>query len=257
MFDVEFGLRADDTDLGAFIASLLAPFRVAGDVGSWYELVSIEGGGAHEVWRDDIQVLKMADEHLVGLVTWHLNQRVMLETRSHLVVHAGAASLGDRAVVLPGDPDAGKSTLTVALVSAGFAYLSDEAAAVDLATGLVCPYPRAIALERGRGPCFRTGATNCRATPHRGSLVGFARSNPARLVGRPCPARAVVFPHLEPGTPAELTPISRAESVRRLADDQPTSLTSASRVSSLSWPWSRVRRAGICTSTGWIMRSSN
>lgn len=217
-FDLDFGLRTDDQDLGGFLASLLSPFLAAGEPTSWYEMVSTPSRDAHRVLLDGVQVLEMADHFLVGVFLWHLNQRVMLETRSHLLVHAGAASLDGRAVVLPGDPDAGKSTLVAALVSAGFSYLSDEAAAVDLGSGLVFPYPRAIALGRGSWsllPALAPPADRRRRTEDLWLVT--AEEIRSGATSAPCRSRVVVFPRLEPGTPAELHPISRAEAVRRMA----------------------------------------
>ena len=66
-----------------------------------------------------------------------------------LVLHAGAVSLGGFGLLLPGPSGAGKSTLTAALVSGGFAYLSDEAAAIDPASLEIEPYPKPLSLHGG------------------------------------------------------------------------------------------------------------
>ncbi|MFP5489063.1 MAG: hypothetical protein ACLGHQ_12245 [Acidimicrobiia bacterium] len=218
MFDLDFGLRCDDPELGGLLGSLLAPFLVDGDPRCWYDVESTAAGGAHRVLLDGVQVLEIADHFLVGVLLWHLNQRVMLETRSHLLVHAGAVSLGGQAVVFPGDADAGKSTLVAALVADGFSYLSDEAAAVDLETGMVCPYPRAIALERGSWPllpALEPPGDLRRRTEDLWLLTGEDVRPGSTSAAHPC--GAVVFPQLHAGTAARLTPLSRAESVRRLA----------------------------------------
>lgn len=218
MFDLEFGLRSEDGAVGSFIGSLLLPFLGHGRPRTWYEIRRLPGKAAHRVLLDDVQVLEMAEEFLAGVFFWHLNQRVMLDTRSHLLVHAGAASLDGRAVVFPGDPDAGKSTLVAALVADGFSYLSDEAAAVDLDTGLVCPYPRAMALERGSWPLLPALQPAADAAGRTKDLW-LLPADQVRLGSTSEPRRcaAVIFPRLCPGTPARLTPVSRAASMRRLA----------------------------------------
>ena len=63
-----------------------------------------------------------------------------------LCVHAGVVSLGDRLVVIPAVSGTGKTTLTAALVRAGFGYVSDEALAVDRLTHAVTAFPRPLAL---------------------------------------------------------------------------------------------------------------
>ena len=54
---------------------------------------------------------------------------------------------GDRVAVLAAPPTTGKSTLTLALLERGLAYLSDELAPVDLPTRCVYPYARAVSLS--------------------------------------------------------------------------------------------------------------
>ena len=60
-----------------------------------------------------------------------------------LAFHAGMVrSPGGTTVALLGEPDAGKSTLVGGLVQAGWAYLSDEIAAVELGSRDLVPYPK-------------------------------------------------------------------------------------------------------------------
>ena len=51
--------------------------------------------------------------------------------------------------IISGPSGAGKTTFTAALVRAGFGYLTDEALAIDPVTGLLQPYPKALAIKRG------------------------------------------------------------------------------------------------------------
>jgi hypothetical protein len=62
-------------------------------------------------------------------------------------VHAAAVALQERAAILVAPSGTGKSTLTLALMQAGFDYLSDELAPIELARMKVHPYPRAICLK--------------------------------------------------------------------------------------------------------------
>lgn len=68
--------------------------------------------------------------------------------RPWLFLHAGVVAWRGRAIVLPADTFAGKSTLIAALVAAGATYFSDEYAVLD-ANGLVYPYPRRLSLRVG------------------------------------------------------------------------------------------------------------
>jgi hypothetical protein len=62
-------------------------------------------------------------------------------------VHAAAVSNGAHAILLVGEPGAGKSTLCWALCNAGYRYFSDELAPVRLGEMTVEPFPRAISLK--------------------------------------------------------------------------------------------------------------
>nr|AFI78768.1 HPr kinase [uncultured bacterium ws198A12] len=63
-------------------------------------------------------------------------------------LHAAVVSAKGRCVVIAGESGAGKSTLCWDLCNAGFKYMSDELAPVNLDTMQVEAYPHAICLKR-------------------------------------------------------------------------------------------------------------
>ena len=71
---------------------------------------------------------------------------VAVHAPDYIFVHAGAVALDGKALVLPGDSFAGKTTLVEALVRAGAAYYSDEFAVFD-SEGLCHPYPKPLSLR--------------------------------------------------------------------------------------------------------------
>jgi HprK-related kinase A len=79
---------------------------------------------------------------------WGLNWCVAQRPLGYLVMHAAVLAQGDRAVMLPGFPGAGKSTLCAALaLHAGWRVLSDELALLDPADGCLLPHPRPISVK--------------------------------------------------------------------------------------------------------------
>ena len=110
----------------------------------------------------DVEPTGDGEIHLLAAEEWRFDERssffVQLpgvindfasHTHSMLVLHAGAVSTPDgRLLVLPGMPDAGKSTLTGALVQAGCDYLGDEMTGVLPETLEVVGHPRALALDK-------------------------------------------------------------------------------------------------------------
>jgi hypothetical protein len=73
---------------------------------------------------------------------------VLADDTPGLRFHAGAVERDGDVVVVLGQSGHGKSTLTAALVQAGWGYLSDELVAVDAATFDVAPYARPLDLNR-------------------------------------------------------------------------------------------------------------
>jgi hypothetical protein len=82
---------------------------------------------------------------------FHMDKELTLtlqhERSDLLFLHAAAVEIGGRVAVLAGPSGVGKSTLTLAAVEAGFGYLSDELAPIDLDTLTVHPYPHALCLK--------------------------------------------------------------------------------------------------------------
>lgn len=78
---------------------------------------------------------------------WDVHASVPKKARDFLFLHAGAVSRSGRALLLPARMDSGKSSLTLALLRAGWDYLSDELAPIDPVTHRVYPFPKLIGLD--------------------------------------------------------------------------------------------------------------
>jgi HprK-related kinase A len=66
----------------------------------------------------------------------------------YVVMHAAVLARGHRAVMMPGFPGAGKSTMCAALAFCeGWRLLSDELAILDPADGQLLPHPRPISVK--------------------------------------------------------------------------------------------------------------
>lgn len=72
--------------------------------------------------------------------------RLAVERTTLLCIHAAVVRGAAGLIVVPGTSGLGKTTLTAALLRAGFDYVSDEALAVDTATGCAMPFPRPLGL---------------------------------------------------------------------------------------------------------------
>lgn len=144
----------------------------------------------------------------------HLTVALQWRRPELLFLHAAALARGERAWLLAGDSGAGKSTTTWALLHHGWRYLSDELAAIDLASGRVHPYPHALCLKH-RPPS---------AYPLPGAALDLGRTLhvppdalPAAAETLPRALGGIVFVRYRPGLRAPvLRPLGRAEACARL-----------------------------------------
>ena len=89
----------------------------------------------------------MALRHALLALEMAMNMQVALGERRHLLLHASAVERGGQAVIMPGDSGSGKSTLAALLGENGWRLLADEFVMIDMASGMILPFPRAISLK--------------------------------------------------------------------------------------------------------------
>ena len=83
----------------------------------------------------------------LALLEWGLNWCIADHGHSFLVIHAASLEKDGRAIILPGPPGSGKSTLCAALAIAGWRLLSDELTMVSLPEGSLAALTRPISLK--------------------------------------------------------------------------------------------------------------
>jgi hypothetical protein len=101
----------------------------------------------------------------VGALDAQIRLHMAISATGWVFVHAGVASWGGKAIVIPGVSLTGKSTLVQALILAGADYCSDEFAVID-GHGGIHPYPRRLSIRDANA-----GVTHERAPADLGASV--------------------------------------------------------------------------------------
>jgi len=78
-----------------------------------------------------------------------MNLQMALEQKHYLLLHAATVEKDGRALVMTGESGAGKSTLAALLGERGWRLMGDEFALLDMESGMLLPFPRAISLKNG------------------------------------------------------------------------------------------------------------
>lgn len=143
------------------------------------------------------------------MLEWGLNWCVTTQVHHCLLFHAAVVANGERALVMPGPPGSGKSTLCAALVTQGWRLLSDEMAVLDLESGLIHGLARPVSLKNESIPALRALAPDAFVSaPCHDTLKGTVAHlrPPIDSVERMhTPARPgwIVFPRFDPGANTE------------------------------------------------------
>lgn len=154
---------------------------------------------------------------------WGLNWCIATSAHRYMMLHAGTVAFGDSAMILPGNPGSGKSTLSAALHLRGARLLSDEFGLVRPEKGDLLPMPRGIPLKNASieailefDPAAPLGPTYPKTRKGR---VRHLRPDAASQARHDVPAapRWLVFPKYQAGAQESLQPLDRTGAFQQLA----------------------------------------
>jgi len=226
LLGIGFRLRCTAAEDDALLAPVLTHLASAGAAVTSFDVVRHGGGIA--IYRDGRPLASCRDRDELVPTVHGLTWLELADLHGFfLELHAGvvgSATLGDEGgcILLPARPGSGKSTLTAALVHAGWSYLSDEAALLDAATMRVAPVPIAFCLKPG-------GIAPVAAFWPAARLLPFhMRMDGKRVAYLPPPAdrtvlsdarlkvRGIAFVRYREGHARAINPLSRLDALRRL-----------------------------------------
>lgn len=197
-----------------------------------FDLQVLPGHGLRRFWRSQARFLvdgvesffPLPIDQAAPLLEWGLNWCVAGRPLGYLVMHAAVLAKSGKAVMLPGFPGAGKSTLCASLCFLEeWQLLSDELAILNPATGLLQPHPRPISLKNESirlvsefpqtklGPVYRDT---------RKGDISHAACPPRSIAAAQDTARIhwIVFPKFEAGIDPSFEEISRAEAFALISE---------------------------------------
>ncbi|MFT4615631.1 MAG: HprK-related kinase A [Bacteroidia bacterium] len=153
-----------------------------------------------------------------AFLEWGMNWCVSLQTNEYLKLHAAVVARDGLAVIMPGVPGAGKSTLCAALGLSGWRVLSDEHALIPPGSQEVVPVYRPVSLKNESIDVIRSFSSDAVFGPrseetHKG-VVAHVKADiaPDTHEQHPLPVGALVFPRYDPDSSQHLGPRPRAES---------------------------------------------
>lgn len=167
----------------------------------------------------------LPESHAPAGFEWGLNWCIANQAHEYLLVHSAVVARGARALVLPGSPGSGKSTLCAALVSRGWRLFSDEMAIFDHAGATLVAMPRPISLKNQSIAVMRRFARDAYFGPIAPDTakgdVGHMRppAESTRLAADGARAAWIVFPKYAAGEPTTLVPVSKGRAFMRLAEN--------------------------------------
>jgi len=215
-------VRSGDSSLGELVDRFLVPFRAeTGSAGAvpTYLLAWDSSEAISLVVDGDEKVRGNSAVDAIEYLLSEVSQRAIASVSDHLAFHAGSLSWRGAGLVLPAPSGSGKSTLVAGLTAAGCEYLSDEVALVDLESGTLHPFPRALGMSQ-KSIGFIPGLLE-RLPPELGASDRWERHVPPdalrpSAIGGSCELRCVIVPEHVPGAMTVLEPIRRSEAVLAL-----------------------------------------
>lgn len=183
------------------------------------------GTGLHRFWRPQARFLVDNQDPFIPLPVdqaapmfeWGLNWAIASRALGYVVLHAAVLAKDDQAIILPGFPGAGKSTMCASLCHlAQWRLFSDELAILDPQNDLLIPNPRPINLKNTSIDLV-ANFSGARIGPRyhdtrKGTVAHAAAPTDSLLEAeRPARPRWLVFPQFRANAPASIESMSRTE----------------------------------------------
>jgi hypothetical protein len=222
--DLEFAVRSDNPRLGRYLDSIFRSQRADGPATTEISVVAGGPGAGSAGWDVCVDATRRhrclrAGEVVPALLAEINNEVIRASSARHVLLHASGAAKDDRCAIFHAPPEAGKTTLVAGLVLAGLRYVTDEAVALDVESGLVRSFPKPLSIDPGAW-----GVLGALRPSLDDDLAEWAvdqwHVDPGSIrpdaVAGPCRPRFVVATRYASGARTRLHPVHRADALTNL-----------------------------------------
>lgn len=230
-----FEIKSTEARVAQGLAELYADFVLPGDgefIDFHVELASMPGprrwvGPQINFWLDGFSPFQpLPKAHGFAMLEWGMNWCIASRAHHFLLLHAAVLERNGVCVIMPGEPGAGKSTLTAALMLSGWRLLSDELTLIDRDDGRIAALARPVSLKNSSIDVIRQFDRSARlgASTHDTHKGTVAHLRPSALsveqADQPGRAGHIVFPRWQAQAEAAvLTPRAKADAFMLLANN--------------------------------------
>ncbi len=227
-------LASRDPALAACLAAYYPDYPLATPDRFADASITLREQGRWARWRGRPRVISLEDGtafarfpavELLAQLEWSMNWCIAMRANQFLMLHGGVVARDRDALIMPGAPRAGKSTLTAYLAHRGWRLFSDEFALLTQDTAMLRPFPRLIPLKNESIDVIARAVPEARFGPRipntRKGLVSHLCPGPEHLrrMHEGAHPRFIVFPRYVAGAAAELVPLPPAEAFAELTNN--------------------------------------
>ncbi|MFC2165491.1 hypothetical protein ACFLT2_10920 [Acidobacteriota bacterium] len=172
----------------------------------------IEKEGEEWVLSKNGQVLVRMQGELEAVFSleYDVEISVLQHRKDWLAFHAGCVAVGDKACIIAGNPDTGKTTTTFNLVEMGHKFMCEEIAFLDTESGEVLPYLQTPSLDKEFIKVVKE-----RFPVKRGEIsptgLFSVRYRPQLIQKEPMELSTIVVPRRDPDAQPEIIPLKPGE----------------------------------------------